>query len=136
MTCYETISALNVAARQADYRNLTAVASHISSGDAQMENELLQHAKSCVQPGILLPTVINKYERASSSFQGSKTLFTFQVNPSMAAIDSLASFPFISSANVFALKAEFPLYAAAAEDIDPSYDPLLFWKRHESDLPN
>ena len=22
------------------------------------------------------------------------------------------------------------------EDIDPSYDPLLFWKRHESDLPN
>jgi len=52
LTCYEPISALNVVARQADYHNLAAVASHISSGDAQMERELLQHAKSCVQPGI------------------------------------------------------------------------------------
>ena len=58
------------------------------------------------------------------------------MNPSVAAIDSLASFPFLSSANVSGLKAEFPLYTAAAEDINPSYDPLLFWKRHESDLPN
>lgn len=46
----------------------------------------------------------------------------------MAVIDSLVSFPFFSSANVSGLKAEFPLYAAAAEDIDPSYDPLLFGK--------
>ena len=45
---YKTISALNVAARQADYHNLVAVASDISLGDAQMESELLQHAKSCV----------------------------------------------------------------------------------------
>ena len=59
-----------------------------------------------------------------------------EMNPSVAAIDSLAPFPFLSSENVSGLKAEFPLYTAAAEDIDPSYDPLLFWKRHESDLPN
>ena len=57
------------------------------------------------------------------------------MNPSVAVIDSLASFPFITSENVSGLKAEFPLYAAAAEDIDPSYDPLLL-ERHESDLPN
>lgn len=50
------------------------------------------------------------------------------MNPSVAVIDSLASFPFFSSANVSGLKAEFPLYTAAAEDIDPSYDPLLFGK--------
>ena len=58
-----------------------------------------------------------------------------EMNPSVAVIDSLASFPFITSENVSGLKAEFPLYAAAAEDIDPSYDPLLL-ERHESDLPN
>ena len=37
-----------------------------------------------------------------------------EMNPSVAVIDSLASFPFISSANVSGLKAEFPLYAAGA----------------------
>ena len=50
------------------------------------------------------------------------------MNPSVAVIDSLASFPFFSSANVSGLKAEFPLYAVAAKDIDPSYDPLLLEK--------
>ena len=37
-----------------------------------------------------------------------------EMNPIVAVIDSLASFPFISSANVSGLKAEFPLYAAGA----------------------
>ena len=44
------------------------------------------------------------------------------MNPSVAAIDSVASFPFLSSA-ISGLKAEFSLYAAAPEDIDPSHDP-------------
>ena len=30
---------------------------------------------------------------------------------------------------------EFPLYVAASEDIDPSYDPLQFWRQHEQPLP-
>ena len=33
------------------------------------------------------------------------------------------------------LKEDFPLYVAGAEDVDPSYDPLVFWKEHESTLP-
>ena len=141
LTCYETISALNVAARQADYRNLAAVASHISSGDAQMERELLQHAKSCVQPGIsyYFEQLSTSMKEPLAAFKAARLFSPFklsEMNPSVAVIDSLASFPFISSANVSALKAEFPLYAAAAEDIDPSYDPLLFWKRQISDLPN
>ena len=49
------------------------------------------------------------------------------MDPSVVAIDSLNSFPFLASA-IPGLKAEFPLYAAAAEDIDPSYDPILFGK--------
>lgn len=52
LTCYEIISALNVAARQANYSNLAAVSSHICLGDVQMVNKLLQRAKSCVKPGI------------------------------------------------------------------------------------
>ena len=52
LTCYETISALNAAAKQAYYPNLRAVTSEISSGNSLIESDLVQHAKSCVQPGL------------------------------------------------------------------------------------
>ena len=54
LTCYEAISALNVAARQAYYPNLQAVTHTMSFGDADVEQELIiiVYAKSCVQPGI------------------------------------------------------------------------------------
>ena len=57
-----------------------------------------------------------------------------ELNPSITTIDSLTSFPFLRS-EIPALKQELPLYQAAAQDINPSYDPLIFWKNHESDLP-
>ena len=52
LTCYETISALNAAAKQAYYPNLRAVTSEISSGNSLIESDLVQHAKSFVQPGL------------------------------------------------------------------------------------
>ena len=53
LSCYEAISthALNVAARQAHYLNLEAVAHNVAS-DNDMEEELIQYAKSCAQPGV------------------------------------------------------------------------------------
>lgn len=48
LNCYETISALDAAARHAYYPNTIAVACRLSAGNVQMERELLQHAKSCV----------------------------------------------------------------------------------------
>ena len=141
LICYETISTLNVAARQVDCHNLAAVACRISLGDAQMESKLLQHAKSCVQPSIsyYFQQLSTSMKEPLAAFKAARLFSPFklsEMNPSVAAIDFLASFPFLSSANVSSLKAEFPLYTAAAEDIDTSYVPLLFWKRHESDLPN
>ena len=52
LTCYETISALNAAVRQANYPNLQALARDLSAGDPNKEEELSQYAKSCVEPGI------------------------------------------------------------------------------------
>ena len=52
LSCYETISGLNVAARQAHYPNLQPVARQVSEGDAQLEQQLIQYAKSSVQPGL------------------------------------------------------------------------------------
>ena len=51
LSCYETISALNVSARQASYPNFQPVAIQVSEGNAQLEQQLIQHTKSCVQPG-------------------------------------------------------------------------------------
>ena len=52
LTCYEATSTLNVAARQTYYPNLEAVACTITSDDDDMKEELIQHAKSCVRPGV------------------------------------------------------------------------------------
>ena len=57
-----------------------------------------------------------------------------EINPSVASLASLATFPFLRS-EIPALKQELPLYQAAAQDVDRSHDPLLFWKNHEPDLP-
>ena len=53
------------------------------------------------------------------------------MSPSTGAIDAFVFPPFPSS-DISSLKEEFPLYIAAAEDVD--YDPLQFWKQHENDL--
>ena len=57
-----------------------------------------------------------------------------EMNPSVNAIDSLCSFRFLSPF-IPGLKKEYPQYIAFTEDIDPSYDHLLFWNRHEANLP-
>ena len=45
LMCYDAICALNMAARQAHYPNVDAIAAHIAAGDAQEERELQLHAK-------------------------------------------------------------------------------------------
>ena len=52
LTCYETISALNAAARQANYPNLQVLARGLSAEDPNKEEELSQYVKLCIQPGI------------------------------------------------------------------------------------
>ena len=62
LSCYEAISALNVAARQAHYPNLVAVAHNVAS-DNDMEEELIQYAKSCAaRSDILLQSVSYQHE--------------------------------------------------------------------------
>ena len=56
------------------------------------------------------------------------------MRPGLEAVDALVAFPSLS-ADLAALKEKFPLYTAAAEDVDPSHDLLLLWKQHESTLP-
>ena len=139
LTCYDIISALNMSARQAHYPNLDDVAAHIAAGNTQEESDLLQHAKKCIQPGITyyFEQISTNMKAALEAFKTARLFSPFrltEINPSVSSIDSLSAFPFLSS-EIPALKQELPLYQAAAQDVDPSFDPLLFWRRHESELP-
>ena len=138
LTCYEAISALNVDARQAQYPNLEAVAHNVAS-DHDNEDELIQYAKSCVQPGLTY-----YFNQLATSMKGPLEAFKAarlfspaklqQMKPAISYLDNLSIFPFLSP-QIPTLKEEFPLYVAASEDIDPSYDPMHFWRQHEQSLP-
>ena len=139
LTCYETISVLNAAARQAYYPNLRAVTSEIPSGNSLIQIDLVQHAKSFVQPGLnyYFQQLSASIKEPLAPFKAAQLFYPFklsEISSREALIDSLVIFQFLIP-SITALKGEFPLYLAAAEDIYSSYDPLLFWKRHENDLP-
>ena len=51
-------------------------------------------------------------------------------------LDKLRIFPFLNSNIIDQLKLELPKYMAAAEDISPTVDTIVWWKRHANDLPH
>lgn len=130
LTCCETISTLNNAARQAYYPNVNSVVMHLALGNSQMEQQLRDHAKSCVQPAMnyYFRQLTESMKEPLFAFKAARLFFPSKVHekkPSIGAIDSVGTFPFLSAA-IPGLKEEFPQYVAAVEDIDSSYDPLLF----------
>ena len=123
-----------MSAWQAHYPNLDAIAAQIAV-DTHEESDLLQRAKSCIQPGIAyyFQQVSTNMKTSLEAFKAARLFSPFwltEINPSVAAVDSLTAFPFLGS-EIPALKQELP----AAQDIHPSFGPLIFWKNHESDLP-
>ena len=120
---------MSVAARQAHYPNLEPVAHNVASDN----EELIQYAKSCVQPGVTYQLAISMKEPLEA-FKVASLFKVKQIRPSASALDTLSVFPFLSS-QIPSLKEEFLHYIAASEDIDPSYDPLQFWKQHKQSLP-
>ena len=137
LRCYEIISGLNAAARQAYYSNLQAVVTDLSSDNAQQQ-QLTQHAISCVQPGLryYFNQLSTSMKEPLAAFKGVH-LFSpakiHEMQPGLTAVDSLVSFPFLS-VSIASLKDELPQYIAAAEDVDPTHDPLELWKRHQDTL--
>ena len=115
LTCYEAISALNAAARQAYYPNLQAVAHTVSFGDSDAEQELIVYAKSCVQPRIAyyFQQLSSSMKEPLEAFKAARPFSPYKlqgVKPSTGAIDAFVSFPFLSSNISALLREEFPLY--------------------------
>ena len=141
---YEEINKVSVAMTTAYYPNTRSVARQLSRGNATTEQQLMDYAVACVQPG---------YAYFRSKFEGTGELNPLvqffkaarvfspinmcDMQPSTAMVDSLAAFPIFSDSTLQCnLKAELPAYVAAVEDVSPEVDNLGWWKRHESQLPH
>ena len=71
--------------------------------------------------------------KAAQHFSPSKVK---EMQPDSGMIDSLVSFPFLTG-SISALKDELPHYTciASSKDVNPTHDPLEFWKDHQDTLP-
>ena len=141
LVAYERLMALFQVITTEHYPNATALAKSISNGDCAREQQLLAYAKVCVVPAFtyfkskfendLKPTLLAF--KAARFFSPPKIN---EIKPTAADIDSLRAIPYLNSNLMMdGLKAELPLYLAAAEDVSPQADPVQWWKSHKADLP-
>ena len=87
---------------------------HNVASDSDMEEELIQYAKSCVQLGVMyysnqLATSMKGPLEAFKAARFFSPAKVQQIRPSVSALYALSVFPFLSS-QIPALKEEFPFY--------------------------
>ena len=115
LECYEIVSAESAAVEQKHYPNLQAIISSIS--DTAVQNQLQDYASSCMKPALdyykqhlendMMKIPLNVF-KAARLFSPSKLQ---QINPDIAEVEkNLSSIPFFTSADILALKDEYPQY--------------------------
>lgn len=142
--CYEVISTLTTAVSMTNpyFPNLQAVVQQMSGGDTNVQQQMIQYGKECVQPAIeYFEACLNgPLKTALSAFKAARLFVPHKVTemkPDSYDIDILTAFPFLSSQEMLsALKTELPQYLAQADGTRSDYSPLEFWKRRASSLPN
>ena len=74
------------------------------------------------------------------AFKAAQLFLPQKVNdlcPDSSSVDSLKAIPIFQDTNVLdSLKAELPSYLSSAVDLGSDVDPLDWWKRHSTTLPN
>ena len=139
LKCYEEISCLNAAVTQAHYPNLQAIINSISASNPHTQQQWTQYATTCVQPGLMyfIQQLDGSMKEPLAAFKAARLFSPSKVKemqPDSGMVDSLVSFPFLTS-SISALKDELPHYIASSEDVNPTHDPLEFWKDHQDTLP-
>ncbi len=117
LKCYEIIDAVSAGIRVDYAPNVEAIARTISRGAPSVQQQLVDYAKRCCQPGFdyfnyqltsSLKTPLLAF-KAAGMFSPPK-LHTMQ--PNATALDDLTAFPFFKSTDIAGLKAELPMYIA------------------------
>ena len=105
-------------------------------------NEWMQYARSCIDNG--LKYFNQKFtEELSGSVKAFKAARLFvphkldELKPAPIDVDDLSAFPFLNEASLLdQLKKELPAYIAKAADLSETTEPLAWWKKYRTELPN
>ena len=112
LTCYEVISALTASISQVHhYRNAQAVARCISS-NTSAQQQLLQYAFACVQPGLhyFIDQKCSSMAEPIACFKAARFFSpskVHEIRPSASDFDTLDSFHFLCG-SLSSLKSELP----------------------------
>ena len=137
--CYDILSSLSFGIQTEHYPNLVAVANKL--GDRTRTQQLIQYAKSCVQPGLEYLSRMFEEDLAGSvaAFKSARYFVPqkiVELKPDSNAINDLMSFPFLNDPTTLVdLKRELPDYLAKAADVSQEVTTVEWWKRHQNDLP-
>ena len=142
-SCYEKVSAVNQACQAPHYLNVHTTA--ITREDpGQNVAALERRAKACVEPAITWfrkKFNVNLYDLLMA-FKAARLFCPVSVQwlrPTDASVESLRAFRFLDSdAIINGLKAELPVYLAAAEDVNVLSEEhkVEWWHRQEEQLPH
>ncbi len=137
---YEKISELKAAIATAHYPNTCAMALKLSNGNALLCQQLIDDAKSCIQPAYdyFNSRFDGELKIPVSAFKAARYFDPSKINelkPTLSDIDSLKVLPFIKNPLITNLKTELPAYMSKAEDVLPTVSKTEWWKKHAQELP-
>jgi len=143
-SCYEKVSTVNQASQAPHYLIVHAIVTAIAREDpGQNVAALERRAKACVEPAITSfrrKFNVNLYDLLMP-FKAARLFCPVSVQwlrPTDASVESLRAFSFLESdAIINGLKAELPVYLAAAEHVNVLNEEqkVEWWLRKEERLP-
>ena len=142
--CYEEILKIRAAISANYYPNLHAVSRESSSGNPALQQQLIAHGISCIQPGLLYfqEKLGSDTVHPVAAFKAARLLSPtklIEIQPEAADIDTLNNIPFLSQ-DLNHLKEELPTYFAKAAVVASStggtepIGTLGWWKNNCTNL--
>ena len=140
--CYQVIATLSAVVHTAHYPNVNAIARDIAPSSQPDQQQWLNYATTCLQPGIhyFLEKFGDDSQCPLAAFKAAR-LFSpskiYEIQPIAQDVDVLSVFPFLNESAILAnMKAELPTYLAKAANVCPDFDTVEWWSRNEQDLPH
>ena len=144
LECYETIDHISASVATENIPNVRAVSQQLTKQPPThpLHEQWVSYARACVQDGI--DYFDNQLASGlKTSLEAFKTCRLFSphrvrdIKPTASSLDqSLTCLPFLGASERESLKEELPAYLARVNGLHEDVDPLDWWKRNTSALPN
>ena len=138
LKCFEVLSTLAAGIQEGHYPNVQAIIETLGTNSTQIQ--WCDYAKSCINPGLqyFLQKCSQELKESVAAFKAARYFLpqkVVELKPDAETVDTLHAFPFITPVLLANLKLELSHYIAQTADIDADFDPLEWWKTHQTDLP-